>query len=91
MSLPSAKAAFTAVYVYFHCWRSGAMEEEEQFENIDLNDDDVCSVCKLETEAGTLSFCHLCFELSMEGEDGLFFRFPSEGVGRRSRGAARVD
>lgn len=35
--------------------------------NIDLNDDNICSVCKLETEAGTLSFCHICFELSIEG------------------------
>ncbi|CAF98556.1 unnamed protein product, partial [Tetraodon nigroviridis] len=43
------------------------MEEEEQFESIDLNDDHICSVCKLETETGTLSFCHVCFELSMEG------------------------
>ncbi|MBN3293878.1 EURL protein, partial [Polypterus senegalus] len=43
------------------------MNEEEQFENIDLNDDNVCSVCKLETETGTLSFCHICFDLSIEG------------------------
>lgn len=43
------------------------MDEEEQFVNIDLNDDNICSVCKLETEAGTLSFCHICFELSIEG------------------------
>uniref|UniRef100_A0A8C6TWU7 Chromosome 21 open reading frame 91 n=1 Tax=Neogobius melanostomus TaxID=47308 RepID=A0A8C6TWU7_9GOBI len=43
------------------------MDEEEQFVNIDLNDDNICSVCKLETEAGTLSFCHVCFELSIEG------------------------
>uniref|UniRef100_H2RYT4 Protein EURL homolog n=1 Tax=Takifugu rubripes TaxID=31033 RepID=H2RYT4_TAKRU len=43
------------------------MEEEEQFENIDLNDDNICSVCKLETETGTLSFCHVCFELNLEG------------------------
>ncbi len=44
------------------------MEEEEQFVNIDLNDDNICSVCKLETETGTLSFCHVCFELSIEGK-----------------------
>lgn len=43
------------------------MEEEEQFVNIDLNDDNICSVCKLETDTGTLSFCHVCFELSIEG------------------------
>ncbi|XP_038129794.1 protein EURL homolog [Cyprinodon tularosa] len=43
------------------------MDEEEQFVNIDLNDDNICSVCKLETETGTLSFCHICFELSIEG------------------------
>lgn len=43
------------------------MDEEEQFVNIDLNDDNICSVCKLETEAGTMSFCHICFELSIEG------------------------
>ncbi|KAM3868622.1 protein EURL homolog [Diretmus argenteus] len=43
------------------------MDEEEQFVNIDLNDDNVCSVCKLETDTGTLSFCHVCFELSIEG------------------------
>ncbi|MED6273581.1 hypothetical protein CHARACLAT_007899, partial [Characodon lateralis] len=42
------------------------MDEEEQFVNIDLNDDNICSVCKLETETGTLSFCHVCFELSIE-------------------------
>lgn len=35
--------------------------------NIDLNDDNICSVCKLETETGTMSFCHVCFELSIEG------------------------
>lgn len=35
--------------------------------NIDLNDEAVCSVCKLETHAETLSFCHVCFELSIEG------------------------
>lgn len=45
------------------------MEEEEQFENIDLNDDNICSVCKLETETGTLSFCHVCFELNLEGKE----------------------
>lgn len=44
------------------------MDEEEQFVNIDLNDDNICSVCKLETETGTLSFCHVCFELSIEGK-----------------------
>ncbi|XP_037604637.1 protein EURL homolog [Sebastes umbrosus] len=43
------------------------MDEEEQFVNIDLNDDNICSVCKLETETGTMSFCHVCFELSIEG------------------------
>ncbi|XP_042355468.1 protein EURL homolog [Plectropomus leopardus] len=43
------------------------MNEEEQFVNIDLNDDNICSVCKLETETGTMSFCHVCFELSIEG------------------------
>uniref|UniRef100_A0A3Q0R4T0 Chromosome 21 open reading frame 91 n=1 Tax=Amphilophus citrinellus TaxID=61819 RepID=A0A3Q0R4T0_AMPCI len=42
------------------------MDEEEQFVNIDLNDDNICSVCKLETDTGTLSFCHVCFELSIE-------------------------
>ncbi|KAK9402187.1 Protein EURL like protein [Crotalus adamanteus] len=40
---------------------------EEQFVNIDLNDDNVCSICKLGTERETLSFCHICFELSIEG------------------------
>lgn len=44
------------------------MDEEEQFVNIDLNDDNICSVCKLETDTGTLSFCHICFELSIEGK-----------------------
>ncbi|XP_018610653.1 protein EURL homolog [Scleropages formosus] len=43
------------------------MNEEEQFVNIDLNDDNICSVCKLETDTSTLSFCHVCFELSIEG------------------------
>ncbi|KAM8835740.1 protein EURL homolog [Synchiropus picturatus] len=43
------------------------MDEEQQFVSIDLNDDNICSVCKLETETGTLSFCHVCFELSIEG------------------------
>ncbi|KAF6739960.1 EURL-like protein, partial [Oryzias melastigma] len=43
------------------------MDEEETFVSIDLNDDNICSVCKVETEAGTLSFCHICFELSIEG------------------------
>ncbi|KAL6099148.1 uncharacterized protein ACO6RY_18128 [Pungitius sinensis] len=43
------------------------MDEEEQFVSIDLNDDNICSVCKLETETGTMSFCHVCFELSIEG------------------------
>ncbi|KAM4620836.1 protein EURL homolog [Polymixia lowei] len=46
------------------------MDEEEQFVNIDLNDDNICSVCKLETDTGTLSFCHVCFELSIEGVSG---------------------
>ncbi|KPP64789.1 protein EURL-like [Scleropages formosus] len=45
----------------------GTMNEEEQFVNIDLNDDNICSVCKLETDTSTLSFCHVCFELSIEG------------------------
>ncbi|XP_069745172.1 protein EURL homolog [Narcine bancroftii] len=40
---------------------------EEQFVNIDLNDDDICGVCKLETAKEMLSFCHICFELSIEG------------------------
>ncbi|XP_062831081.1 protein EURL homolog isoform X2 [Anolis carolinensis] len=40
---------------------------EEQFVNIDLNDDNVCSVCKLGTERETLSFCHICFELNIGG------------------------
>uniref|UniRef100_A0A1A8H0R7 Chromosome 21 open reading frame 91 n=1 Tax=Nothobranchius korthausae TaxID=1143690 RepID=A0A1A8H0R7_9TELE len=43
------------------------MDEEEQFVNIDLTDDNICSVCKLETETGTMSFCHVCFELNIEG------------------------
>ncbi|XP_041067716.1 protein EURL homolog isoform X1 [Carcharodon carcharias] len=40
---------------------------EEQFVNIDLNDDNICGVCKLETAKEMLSFCHVCFELSIEG------------------------
>ncbi|NXA42541.1 EURL protein, partial [Eudromia elegans] len=40
---------------------------EEQFVSIDLDDDNVCSVCKLGTERETLSFCHVCFELNIEG------------------------
>lgn len=44
------------------------MDDEKLFVNIDLNDDNICSVCKLETETGTLSFCHVCFELSIEGK-----------------------
>ncbi|XP_075398584.1 protein EURL homolog isoform X1 [Tenrec ecaudatus] len=43
------------------------MNEEEQFVNIDLNDDNICSVCKLGTDKETLSFCHICFELNIEG------------------------
>ncbi|EPQ14687.1 Protein EURL like protein [Myotis brandtii] len=43
------------------------MNEEEQFVNIDLNDDNICSVCKLGTDRETLSFCHVCFELNIEG------------------------
>ncbi|KAJ7402856.1 hypothetical protein WISP_52541 [Willisornis vidua] len=39
---------------------------EEQFVSIDLDDDNVCSVCKLGTEKETLSFCHVCFELNIE-------------------------
>lgn len=42
------------------------MAEEEQFVNIDLNDDNVCSICKLGTDIETLSFCHICFELNIE-------------------------
>ncbi|KAK1344219.1 hypothetical protein QTO34_014784 [Cnephaeus nilssonii] len=45
------------------------MNEEEQFVNIDLNDDNICSVCKLGTDRETLSFCHVCFELNIEGTD----------------------
>ncbi|GAB1300388.1 Protein EURL homolog [Apodemus speciosus] len=45
----------------------GTMNEEEQFVNIDLNDDNICSVCKLGTDKDTLSFCHICFELNLEG------------------------
>nr|XP_008265362.1 protein EURL homolog isoform X2 [Oryctolagus cuniculus] len=45
----------------------GTMNEEEQFVNIDLNDDNICSVCKLGTDKETLSFCHICFELNIEG------------------------
>ncbi|KAI5940277.1 Protein EURL [Manis javanica] len=45
----------------------GSMNQEEQFVNIDLNDDNVCSVCKLGTDKETLSFCHVCFELNIEG------------------------
>ncbi|XP_013007327.1 protein EURL homolog isoform X2 [Cavia porcellus] len=43
------------------------MNEEEHFVNIDLNDDNICSVCKLGTDKETLSFCHICFELNIEG------------------------
>lgn len=46
---------------------TGTMNEEEQFVNIDLNDDNICSVCKLGTDKDTLSFCHICFELNLEG------------------------
>lgn len=46
------------------------MNEEEQFVNIDLDDDNICSVCKLGTDKETLSFCHVCFELNIEGEYG---------------------
>ncbi|KAG8543553.1 hypothetical protein GDO81_024340 [Engystomops pustulosus] len=49
------------------CSARGTMTEEEQFVNIDLNDDNVCSICKLGTDIETLSFCHICFELSIEG------------------------
>lgn len=45
------------------------MNEEEQFVNIDLNDDNICSVCKLGTDEETLSFCHVCFELNIDGKD----------------------
>ncbi|XP_060027927.1 protein EURL homolog isoform X2 [Erinaceus europaeus] len=45
----------------------GTMNEEEQFVNIDLNDDNICSVCKLGTDKETLSFCHVCFELNIDG------------------------
>ncbi|XP_059576635.1 protein EURL homolog isoform X1 [Alligator mississippiensis] len=47
--------------------RLRATMNEEQFVNIDLTDDSVCSVCKLGTEQETLSFCHVCFELNIEG------------------------
>lgn len=47
------------------------MNEEEQFVNIDLNDDNICSVCKLGTDKETLSFCHICFELNLEGKDAV--------------------
>lgn len=30
------------------------MNEEEQFVSIDLNDDNICSVCKLGTDKNTL-------------------------------------
>ncbi|KFO24149.1 protein EURL homolog [Fukomys damarensis] len=43
------------------------MNEEEHFVNIDLDDDNICSVCKLGTDKETLSFCHICFELNIEG------------------------
>lgn len=49
------------------------MNEEEQFVNIDLNDDNICSVCKLGTDKETLSFCHICFELNLEGKDAVVF------------------
>lgn len=38
--------------------------------SIDLDDDNICSVCKLGTEKETLSFCHICFELNIEGKVG---------------------
>lgn len=50
------------------------MEEEEHFVNIDLNDDNICSICKLETDTGTLSFCHVCFELSIEGKNSFWYK-----------------
>lgn len=43
------------------------MNQEEQFVNIDLNDDNVCGVCNQGTDKETLSFCHVCFELSLDG------------------------
>ncbi|XP_004675548.1 PREDICTED: protein EURL homolog [Condylura cristata] len=43
------------------------MNDEEQFVSIDLNDDNICSVCKLGTDKETLSFCHVCFELNIDG------------------------
>ncbi|CAN2387635.1 Chromosome 21 open reading frame 91, partial [Pristimantis euphronides] len=49
------------------CRLRGTMTAEEQFVNIDLNDDNVCSICKLGTDIETLSFCHICFEMSIEG------------------------
>ncbi|KAI3373424.1 hypothetical protein L3Q82_022029, partial [Scortum barcoo] len=68
------KSSWLCMLLVFHHARSyclffprSTMDEEEQFVNIDLNDDNICSVCKLETETGTLSFCHVCFELSIEG------------------------
>lgn len=50
--------------------RLRARMNEEQFVSIDLDDDNVCSVCKLGTERETLSFCHVCFELNIEGSGG---------------------
>lgn len=51
------------------------MNEEEQFVNIDLNDDNICSVCKLGTDKETLQFCHVCFELNIEGKDRIYIHF----------------
>lgn len=64
MRTPSFQVTHSLLHV--HC--RNTMDEEEQFVNIDLNDDNICSVCKLETDTGTLSFCHICFELSIEGK-----------------------
>ncbi|XP_056653062.1 protein EURL homolog isoform X1 [Monodelphis domestica] len=50
-----------------HRWKRRDTMNEEQFVNIDLNDDNICSICKLGTDKETLSFCHLCFELNIEG------------------------
>ena len=66
-------------FLFFKFQQTRTMDEEEQFVNIDLNDDNICSVCKLETETGTLSFCHVCFELSIEGKKGFGAFFAEKG------------
>lgn len=45
------------------------MNEEEQFVNIDLNDDNICSVCKLGIDEEIFFFCYVCFELNIDGKD----------------------